>query len=119
MEENSNKDTEKLVLSIINNGLATDLTEVAIDRTHHIGDPKKKRKKVCPIIVKLVRYYDRKDVFSKKIHLKEKVISITENLTSFRMNKYEGAREKFGQVSAIDGPIMFKYGNDKPSVYYG
>ena len=45
MEENSSEDTEKLGLKIINNDLEIDLTKVAIDRTHRIGDQKKKRKK--------------------------------------------------------------------------
>ena len=58
MEENSNADTDKLVLNIINNDLEIDLTEVAIDRTNCMGDLKKNKKKVQPIIVKFVRYYD-------------------------------------------------------------
>ena len=121
MEENSNEDTDKLVLNIVNNDLEIDLTEVAIDRTHRIGDPKKKSKKVRPIIAKYVRYYDRKKVFSKKKHLKGKGISITESLTNFRMKKLKEAREKNGlkHVWTIDGCIMFKDGNDKPNVYYG
>ena len=96
VEENNNEDTDKIVLNIINNDLENDLTEVAIDRTHRIGDPKKKKKKARPIIVKLVRYYDRKEVFSRKKHLKRKSISITEILTSFRLKKPKEAREKYG-----------------------
>ena len=121
VEENSNEDTDKLVLNIINNDLEIDLTEVAIDRTHSIGNPKKKKKKVRPTIVKLVRYYDRKEVFSKKKHLKGKGISITQSLTSFGMKKLEEAREKyrFKNVWTIGGRIMFKDANDKPSIYYG
>ena len=34
-----NEDTDKLVLNIINNDLEIDLMEVAIDRTHRIGNP--------------------------------------------------------------------------------
>ena len=110
MEGNSNEDTDKFVLNIINNDLEIDLKEVAIDRTHRIGDPKKKKKKVRPIIVKLVRYYDRKEVFSRKKYLKGKGILITESLTSFRVKKLEEAREKYGfkNVWTIDGFIMFK-----------
>ena len=120
MEENSNENTDKLVLNIINNDLEIDLTEIAIDRTHRIGDPKKKKKKVRPIIVKFVRYYDQKQVFSKKKHLKGKGISITESLTSLRMKKLEEAREKHGfkNVWSIDGRIMFKDANDKSRVNY-
>ena len=121
MAEISNEDTDKLVLNIINNDLEIDLTEVAIDRRHHIGDPKKKRRKVCPIIAKFVRYYDRKEVFSKKKHLKGKGTSITESLTSSRMKKLKEVREKYGfkHVWTIDSRIMFKDGNDKPNLYYG
>ena len=120
MEETSNEDTDKLVLNIIKNDLEINLTEVAIDRTHCIGDPKKKKKKARPIIVKFVRYYDRKEVFSKKKYLKERGISITESLTSFSMKKLEEAREKYGfkNVWSTDGRIFFKGANDKPSVYY-
>ena len=46
--------------------------------------------------MKFVRYYDQKEGFSKKKHLKGKGISITESLTSFRTNKLEEAREKYG-----------------------
>ena len=72
VEENSNEDTDKLVLNIINNDLGIDLTEVAIDRTNRIEDPKKKKKKVPPIIVKFVRHYGRKEVFSIKEIFKRK-----------------------------------------------
>ena len=84
MEENGNEDTDKLVLNVINNNLEIDLTEVAIDRTHRIGYPKNEEKKNArPLIAKFVRYYDRKEVFSKKKHLKGKSLSVTESLTSF------------------------------------
>ena len=94
VEEIRKEDTDKLVLNVINNDLENDLTEVAIDRTHSIGDPIMKRRKARPIIAKFVGYYDRKEVFSKKKHLKGKGDSITESLTSFRMKKLEEAREK-------------------------
>ena len=58
MEENSNEDTDKLLLNIVNNDLDIYLTEIGVDRSHRAVDPKKKKKKVRPIIVKFVRYYD-------------------------------------------------------------
>ena len=85
VEENDNEDMDKLVINVIND-LEIDLAEVAIDRTHRIRDPKKKRKKAPLIIAKFVRYYDRKEVFSKKKHLKGKGISITESLTYIMVN---------------------------------
>ena len=110
-----------LVLNVTSNAIETDLTELAIDRTHRIRDPKKKRKKARPIIAKFVRYYEQKKVFSQKKNLKGKSISITESLISFRIFKLEEVREKYGfnYVWTIDGRNMFKNGNDKPSVYHG
>ena len=95
VEENKNEAMDKLVLNIINNDLEIGLTEVASDRTNRTGDPKKKRKTARPIIAKFVWCYNRKEVFSKKKHLIGKGLSITESLTSFRMNKLEEAREKY------------------------
>ena len=91
VEENSNEDTDELVLNITNDDLENNLTEVTIDRTQLIGDSKMKRRKVGPVTAKFVRYYDRKEAFSKKKHLKGKGISITERLTSFRMKKLQEA----------------------------
>ena len=94
--------------------------DVAIDRTHRIGDPIKRRRKAHPIILKFIRYYDRKEVFSKKKHLKGNGIPIIEILRSFRMKKLDEEREKysFNHVWTIDGCIITKNGNDKPSIYY-
>ena len=71
--------------------------------------------------MKFVRYYDEKEIFSKKKRLKEKSISIKESLSRFRMKKLEEAREKnsFKNVLIIAGRVMFKNINNKPSVYYG
>ena len=75
VEKNSNEDTDKLVLNIINNDLETDLTEIAIDRTHRIGDAEKK-KKVGPIIVEFVRYYTEKKFFLRRNISKEKIFQL-------------------------------------------
>ena len=89
VEKNSNEETGKLVLKFIKNDLEINLTEAAIDRTSYWGPKlkkkKKKKKKVRPIIAKFIRYYDRKEVFSKRKYLKRKDILITEKLTSFKM----------------------------------
>ena len=55
MEENSNEDTDKLVLNVINNDLEINITGVVLDCAHHNGDTKKKKKKSCSILVKFVR----------------------------------------------------------------
>ena len=56
-------------------------------------------------MAKFVRYYDRKEVFSKKKHLKGKGIATTEKMISFKIKKLEEAREKYGfkHVWRIDG----------------
>ena len=73
MEQNSNEHSDKLVLNITNNDLEIDLTEVAIDFKHRFGYPKKKKKKFGSIIIKFVKYYDRKDVFLRRKILMKKV----------------------------------------------
>ena len=121
IEETNNEDTDKLVLDVINKDLNIDMNVSAIERTHRIGNPKEKKKKSRPIIVKFVRYYDRKSVFVNKKRLKGKGVSVTESLTKFRMGKLKDAKEihGFSNVWTIDGKIMFKGENDKPEVYYG
>ena len=53
--------------------LELSITEADIARTHRIGN----------IIVKFVRYSDRKDVFNRKKKLKGKNIAITEFLKTY------------------------------------
>ena len=52
VEENSNKNTDKLLLNI-NNDLEIDLMEIAIDCTHSTGDPKKKEEKGSSYLSKI------------------------------------------------------------------
>ena len=74
MEKNSNEDTNKHVLNVVNNDLQIDMAKVTIDRT--ITSVKKTQKKSRLVIAKFIRYYDRKEVFSKKEHFKGKSISL-------------------------------------------
>ena len=83
--ENKNEKTDDLCLATINEHLELAITEVDIERTHRIGKPRDVSQKSRPIIVKFVRYNDRKNVFNRKKKLKEKNISITESLTATRM----------------------------------
>ena len=48
------------------------------------------------MVVKFVRYYDKRDVFMNKKCLKGKGKSITESFTAFRMQKLKNARDKHG-----------------------
>ena len=88
-----------------------------IDRTHKIGVPSKGR----PIIVKFVRYMDRRHVFTNKTRLKWKNMSITESLTKIRMSALKEARNKFGYSSVwtADGMIIYKEeGDTKAKIYF-
>ena len=82
----------------------------------------KVRKKSRPIIVKFVRYCNRRDVFMNKKCLKGKGKSITENLTGFRLKEVRKCKRwtYFLNVWIVDGKIMFRNSdNGKPNVYYG
>ena len=92
-----------------------------IERTHQIGEPKKTRGKIPPIIVKFARYNDRNRVFRNEKKLKGQKISITESLTKIRMDKLRQAKEtyRFTNVWTINGNILLKSdSNAKPQVYY-
>ena len=75
-----------------------DTTPRDIDRTHRIGIRSKGKNR--PIIVKFVRYMDRRRVFTNKKRLKRKSMSITESLTKIRMSALKEASSDivvFGQ----------------------
>ena len=62
-----------------------------------------------PVVIKFVRYNDRKKVFSSKKLLKDSGVSIAENLTAFLMKKITNARETLGfrNVWTVDGRIFY------------
>ena len=64
--ENKNEKTDDLCLAIINELLDLAATEVDIECTHRRGKPRDVGQKSRPIIVKFVRYNNRKNVFNKK-----------------------------------------------------
>ena len=75
-----------------------DTTPRDIDRTHRIDIRSKGKNR--PIIVKFVRYMDRRRVFTNKKRLKRKDMSITESLTKIRMSAWKEASSDivvFGQ----------------------
>ena len=121
IEENQNENTDALALEIINKKLELDMDEKDVDRTHRIGDKNKKKNKPRPIIIKFVRYNDRKKVFYNKKKLKDSGVSITESLTKFRMDKLGKAREEHGfkHVWTVDGRICYlEQGSQHPKTYY-
>ena len=72
------------------------------------------------IIIKLVRYNDRKKIFDSEKKLKGKKIAITESLTVTRMKKFIEARERynFKNVWTSDGKVLYKVASGKIKVYY-
>ena len=104
------KKNDDLCPATINEHFELAITEVDIEYTHRIGKPRDVGQKLRPIIVKFVRYNDRKNVFNRKKKLKGKNISIMQNLTATQMKKLKEAREthKFKNVWTSDGKILLK-----------
>ena len=112
--ENKNEKTDGLCLVAINELLKLTITEVDIEHTHRIGKPRDVGQKSRPIIVKFVRYHDRKK------NLKEKNISITESLSVTRMKKLKEAKEihSFKNVWTSDGKILFNDASGNINLFY-
>ena len=64
--ENKNEKTDDLCVATINEHLELAITEVDIECTHRIGKRRYVGQKSRPILVKFVRYNDRKNVFNRK-----------------------------------------------------
>ena len=65
-----------------------------LDRSHRLGKPKRKDNKPS-IIVKFARFAVRKEIFVNKRKLKCKMLLITENLTSSRMQLLGEAQKRW------------------------
>ena len=118
--ENKNETIDDLCLTTINEHLDLAITEVDIECPHRIGKPRDVGQKPRPIIIKFVRYNNRKNVFNRKKKLKGKNISITESLTATRMKKLKEAREihNFKNVWTSDGKILFRDGSGNINLFY-
>ena len=115
--ETKDENKDDLILKTINEKLDVKITENEIDRSHRKKDGQKPR----PIIVKLTRYNTRKKVFASKRKLKGTGVSITESLTTKRMEQLNKAREEhsFTNVWTTDGKIFFKRPNEnKSNLFY-
>ena len=114
LKEEQNESTNDRVLELFREELNENILLVDLDRTHRIGKKRHSNSKPHPVIVKFARYNIREKVFKSKKKLKEKNISITENLTGYRMSVLNEAREKFGfkNVWTHNGRILYKDNND-------
>ena len=118
--ENKNENTDVLAMEVIDTKMDIKITENDIDRTHRIGKPKNNGKP-RPIILKFVRYNDRKKVFFSKKLLKVSGVPITESLTAFRMKKLTNTRETFGfrNVWTVDKRIFYsESASQHPKICY-
>ena len=96
-----------------------DISPGDIDRTHRIVVLSKGKNR--PLIVKCVRYMDRRHIFTNKKRLKGKNMSITESLTEIRISALKEARNKFGfsSIWTADRKIMYEEeGDTKTKVYF-
>ena len=89
--EKKQENTDKLCIKVINEHLDLAINNRDIDRTHCIGNPRNAGEKPRTIIIKLVRYNERKKIFDSKKKLKGK--KITESLTVTLTKKLNEARE--------------------------
>ena len=107
--EGDQKNTDGFALEIFREKLDIELKQRDLDRTHRIGKNDKRSNQPRPVIVKFIRYSDRKRIFLKEKQLKNSGISITESLTKSRMSKPAKVREEFGfrNVWTVDGRICY------------
>ena len=85
--ENKEENTDQEAIDFINDNLDIKIDQIDIDKS---------KKKARPIIVKFTRYNVRGKVFREKRKFKVTRKSITECLTTKRIDKLNGAREKYG-----------------------
>ena len=106
-------------MEVIDTKMDIKITDNDIDKTHRVRKPKSNGKP-RPVIIKFVRYNDRKKVFSSKKLLKNSGVSITESFTAFRMKKLTNAREtfRFRNVWIVDGRIFYSEdGSQHANIY--
>ena len=120
LPEVKGENTDSLVIETLKEKMGLDNSSANIDRTHQLGAPPKKSGKVRPVIVKFVRYNDRKKICTNKKLLKGTKVSITESLTAQHVEKLKEAKEKydFKNVWSNDGRITYKdNGDDNTKIY--
>ena len=118
VNESNDENTNEIIIKTFSEELGVEITEDDLDRSHRLEKPKRKDSKPRPIIVKFACYAVRREIFMNKRKLKGKRLSITESLTSSRMQLLGDAQRKYGvrNVWTSDGRVMVKE-NDKIFLY--
>ena len=121
IKETNKENTDEIAINTLNENIGTNLAATDIDRSHRLGKKKDPGSKPRPIIIKFLRYNDRRKVFKDKKKLKGTRISITESLTETRMKYLTEAREEhgFANVWTSDGRILYKDITGNINVYFG
>ena len=114
------KNTDELCIKAMNKHLDLAINDRDIDRKHRIGNSRNPDEKQRPIIMRLVRYNNRKKIFDSKKKFKGKKIVITESLTVRRMKKLNEARESnnLKNIWTSDGKVLYKDESGKIKIYY-
>ena len=79
LPEVKGEDTDFLVIETVKGKMGLDISSADIDRAHRLGAPPKQWGKVRTVIVKFVRYNDRRKIYTNKKLLKGTKVSITES----------------------------------------
>ena len=114
VRENSNENTDDIVVKTISENLDIDIQKEDLDRTHRVGKGNRADGKARPIIIKFARYNVRRNVYSNKRKLKGKSLLIKESLTAARVRLLKQAQTRYGveNVWTSDGRIPHKIGNN-------
>ena len=118
--ENKEENTDQQAIDFINYNLDTKIDEIdEIDRSHGMGCYDKAKKKARPIIMKFARQNVRGRVFREKRKLKGTGKSITESITTKRIDQLSDARKifVFNSVWSYDGKILYKTNNEIKNYY--
>ena len=92
IKEDAKEGTDELALGVFSSKLHVNVSPEDLDRSHRIG--RRIAGKSRPIIVKFKTYNKRKEVFSSKRVLKGTKVTLTESLTSRRLELLRQAKNK-------------------------
>ena len=118
--EETVEDTNEKIMNTLQQSMDETIKLEDIVRLHRLGKPKS-LKNVKPMTKKFARYNTRNRIYRNKKKLKGTGISVTESLTTKRINVVEKAREEhsFSNVWSQDGKIMFfDKSTNKVKIYY-
>ena len=116
VEEKYYEDIDELMIGSVTNDLGLNISRDDIQGSHQLGPKISKRNTkstkifVRPIIFRFVSYRKRKEVFKAKKLLKDKIVSLSENLTKSRYELYKAAMAKHdrGNASTTHGRFLLK-----------